>query len=169
MQAAKDTAGPSRSFTEETSGIFAGWVAAKWAVMGELSPIKGKTDSVAMIIDFVPSKDNLVPFRYSRTIKKGFSGTAFQEACSQFSRYIGATVPTQSKRKMDHTMEWAKDTAEALERDYGWFSDASPGKAQETVADLATSDEKLARFLFSPTLYPTLASQEKNAPAKKKK
>ena len=50
--------------------------------------------------------------------------------------------------------------AEALDREYGWFVDADPGKAQETVSELAHSDERLAQSLFSPALYPDLSPKK---------
>jgi hypothetical protein len=52
-----------------------------------------------------------------------------------------------------------KPLAEALDREYGWFVDAEPGKAQEIVADLALKDDRLARLLFNPSVYPVLTKR----------
>ena len=65
----------------------------------------------------------------------------------------------QAKERMqpsDDRIPWS-----ALDREYGWSAEAEPGKAQEIVASLVRSNEQLARALFSPTLYPSLAEKKK--------
>jgi hypothetical protein len=57
-------------------------------------------------------------------------------------------------------MTASRDLAEALDREYGWFVDAEPGKAQDVVAKLLLTDEHLAKSLFSPTLYPGLTEKK---------
>ena len=49
-----------------------------------------------------------------------------------------------------------KTVAEALDREYGWFVEAEPGKAQEIVEELMRRDGRLARLLFNPKIYPQL-------------
>ena len=78
------------------------------------------------------------------------------DAFNQFLRYLTAK-PFDPREAKFQTMTAMKSLAEALDREYGWFVEANPGKAQVVVAKLASSDEWLARFLFNPSLYPVLA------------
>jgi hypothetical protein len=86
-------------------------------------------------------------------------GTGFYEAYDQFLRYLVAPLPEQGRNSVA-TMDSVKSIAEALDREYGWFVEAEPGKAQDLIKDLAQSDEPLARSLFNPAQYPALAAKK---------
>jgi hypothetical protein len=157
MPTALNAAGPSRAFTEQSAANVASWMSAKWSVLGELAPAK---TGVSMVVDFVPARANVVPFRYLKAGKLDAIGASFYDAYVQFLRYLVAK-PFQPEQDNEMTMTSVKDLAEALDREYGWSAEAEPGKAQEIVASLVRSNEQLARALFSPTLYPSLAEKKK--------
>ena len=156
MPAAIATAGASRLFTDETAASTVNWLGAKWSIWGEIAPLKNST---SLIVDFIPGKDNLVAFRYLKTRRMESYGPAFHEAIRQFLRYLAAS-PIGPAKGDEPGLNSMKDLAEAIDREYGWFSDADPGKAQEIVANLAKSDEALARLLFNPSVYPVLAQNK---------
>jgi hypothetical protein len=153
MPVAIEAGGASRSFTPETAAYVASWFSAKWSAMGEISPTKS---GVSMMIDFMPSRTTLVPFRFTRDGKIDAIGTSLPEAYSQFLRYLAARPLLPAKKDLQQ-MTAMKNLAEALDREYGWFVAAEPGKAQGIVSELARTDERLARLLFNPTVYPVLA------------
>jgi hypothetical protein len=156
MPVALNISGSSRAFTQESAATAASWLTAKWSTLGEITPTK---TGISMIVDFIPSRANQVPFRYSKSGRPDTVGAGFQDAYRQFLRYLAAK-PFPRAGNDDLTMTKAKDLAEAVDREYGWFVDAEPGKAQEIVSGLMHSDERLAKFLFSPTLYPELAGKK---------
>jgi len=152
MPIAIEAAGVTRTFTQETATLVAARLSVKWSAMGEFSATK---TGVRMMIDFLPAKEGPVPFRFTKSGKIDEVGARFPEVFSQFAYYltIRPLAPTQKKLP---TMTSVKKLAEALDREYGWFVEAEPGKAQAVVSDLFATDERLARFLFNPSLYPTL-------------
>jgi hypothetical protein len=152
MPTAIEAAGVTRTFTQETAASVASWLSVKWSVMGEFSATKTGT---RMMIDFIPDKAGSVPFRFTKSGKIDEVGARLPEAFSQFAYYL-TVRPLQPMQKKLPTMTSMKKLAEALDREYGWFVEAEPGKAQAVVSDLAATDERLARFLFKPSLYPTL-------------
>jgi hypothetical protein len=155
MPLAIQTAGNSRILTQESAVSVASWLSAKWATYGEFRQAK---NGVTMIIDFIPSKENMIPFRYSRTDKLDALGSGPHIAFEQFIRYttMGYLEPEKGKAKNFTAL---RGLAEAIDREYGWTMEAEPGKAQETVMSLIRTDEQLALYLFSPTLYPALAKK----------
>jgi hypothetical protein len=153
MPAAVEAAGASRYFTAESAATVASYMTAKWSTLGEFSPAK---KGISMMIDFIPAKASLVPFRYMRSSKLDSVGSGFPEALNEFLGYLVAK-PIENTRKAQQSFTSVQALAEALDREYGWFVDAQPGKAQEVVSNLARSDERLARFLFNPSLYPVIA------------
>jgi len=153
MPTAIESAGASRSFTQESAASLANWLTAKWSIMGEISPTK---TGVSLTIDFIPAKSNQVPFRYMKVGRVDSLGNNFRDAIRQFLHYLAARPLGPAKRD-EQSMTSVKPLAEALDREYGWFVDASPGKAQETVTELTRTDDRLARFLFNPSVYPVLA------------
>jgi hypothetical protein len=153
MPTAVEAAGEGRSFSPETSAQIAAWLGVKWSAMGEFSPTK---TGVRMMIDFIPSKTTAVPFRYTKSGKLDAVGERMPEVFVQFLRYL-TLRPLIPVGKNLPTMTSYKTLAEALDREYGWFVPAEPGKAQDIVADLARKDDKLARLLFNPAIYPALA------------
>jgi len=153
MPAAVEAAGASRSFTAESAATVASYMTAKWAILGEFSPAKR---GISIIIDFIPAKASMVPFRYMRSGKLDSVGSGFPEAINQFLGYLVAK-PIVNTKRAQQSFTSLQTLAEALDREYGWFVDAEPGKAQDVVSNLARSDEHLARFLFNPSLYPVMA------------
>jgi hypothetical protein len=153
MPIAIEAGGVSRTFTPEAASYVASWFSAKWSAMGEISPSKS---GVSMMIDFMPSRTTLVPFRFTRAGKIDTIGSNIPEAYSQFLRYLAAR-PLLPPKKGLQQLTATKNLAEALDREYGWFVAAEPGKAQAIVSELARTDERLARLLFNPSVYPALA------------
>ncbi len=155
MPIAINSAGASRTFTSESAANIANWLAAKWCVMGEIVPTK---NGVSMVVDFIPARSSLIPFRYIKNGKIDSIGQGFSDAYTQFLRYLVAKpmVPVKNLE----TMTAVKGLAETLDREYGWSVEAQPGMAQEAASELARSDERLARYLFSPALYPSLSTKK---------
>jgi hypothetical protein len=154
MPVAIESAGASRIFTEASAGSAAAWLTAKWSTTGDVSP--AKRNRISLIVDFMPSKGNEVPFRYMKTARMEYLAEGFPVAFIQFLRYLsaGSLKPVKGE---ESSMISIKPLAEALDREYGWFVSADPGKSQEIVADLALKDTRLARLLFNPSLYPVLS------------
>jgi hypothetical protein len=98
----------------------------------------------------------LVPFRFAKAGKIDSIGSVLPEAFSQFLRYLTARPLLPAKKGLQ-PMTSMKNLAEALDREYGWFVQADPGKAQKAVSELALTDARLARLLFNPSVYPVLA------------
>jgi hypothetical protein len=156
MRTSIASAGASRSFDEDSAASTANWLGAKWSILGLIKPTK---TSASLMIDFIPGKSNQVAFRYIKATNMDSFGQAFHEAARQFLRYLSANLPEPIEGNgLD--LNSIKDLAQVLDREYGWFEDADPGKAQEIVAGLARSDERLARLLFDPALYPVLAQNK---------
>ena len=156
MPTALNLAGPSRGFTQDSAANIATWLSAKWSVMGELAPAK---NGFSIIVDFIPSRSSLVPFRYTKTGRLDTLGSGFNDAYNQFLRYL-VSKPMAPSKGSETTMTSVKELAVALDREYGWFVAAEPGKAQEVISGIAGSDETLARSLFSPTTYPSLSPKK---------
>jgi hypothetical protein len=152
MPIAVEAAGASRTFTAETAANVGSWFSAKWAAMGEFTPAGTK---VSMVIDLIPSASTLVPFRYIKAGRIDPVGSTFPSAFTQFLHYL-ALRPLLPATKKEQSLSSLRNLAETLDLEYGWFVDAQPGKAQQAVSELADSDMRLARLLFSPTLYPLL-------------
>jgi hypothetical protein len=153
MPVAIQTAGNSRVFTPDSLISYATWLSAKWAVYGVFEPTK---TGISMTVNFVPSKENAIPFMYIKKGSMDWVDVGAHEAYVQFLRYLIAG-PVEPNKSKGEGLAPLRSLAEALDREYGWTREAEPGKAQEIVSSLLKTDDKLARFLFSPTLYPALA------------
>jgi hypothetical protein len=153
MPASLEAGGASRSFTAESAAYIASFLAVDWSAMGEISPSKS---GVSIMIDFIPPRSLQVPFRFKKSGKIDDVGSQLPAALNQFFYYLGARPLAPIDKKLP-TMTEMKSLAEVLDREYGWFVEANPGKANEVVADLARTDVRLARMLFNPALYPALA------------
>jgi hypothetical protein len=153
MPAALEAAGASRTFNRETGASVAIWLSAKWSAIGEFSTAKR---GVSMMIDFIPAKSTLVPFRFMKTGRMDSVGSGIPGAFNQFLRYLAAR-PLVRIEVGEQSFSSLRNLAEALDREYGWFVEAQPGKAQQLVLELAKSDERLARLLFNPAVYPAIA------------
>jgi hypothetical protein len=153
MPVATEAGGVSRSFSPDSAAYVASWFSAKWSAMGDISPSKS---GVTMMIDFMPARTTLVPFRFTRAGKIETIGSGLPQAYNEFLRYLTARPLLPAKKELP-PMTSMKNLAEALDREYGWFVSADPGKAQDIVSELARTDERLARLLFNPNVYPELA------------
>ena len=149
-----ESLGAGRSISPEVAAYVASRVGAKWAANGELIAAKG---GIWMRVDFIPAKASIVAYRYEKEGNADSMGGYFYEAFSQFMRYLvlqplpkadGKGVATSSMREL----------GESLNREYGWYTAAEPGKSEKIVADLARMDSDFARLLFDPILYPSIAS-----------
>ncbi len=156
MPLAIQTAGNSRILTQESAASVAIWLSAKWAAYGDFQPHK---KGVHMIIDFIPGEESMIPFRHMKTGKLDAIQTSFHKAYQQFIWYE-SSIRLAPEREKAKGFESLRNLAEALDREYGWSVEPEPGKAQEIVADLIKTDEQLARYLFSPTLYPALQPKD---------
>jgi len=154
MPVAVEAAGTSRSITAEVAAYIASRLTAKWATEGELSPAKG---GVHMTVDFIPAKTTLVAFRYEKEASIDSLGGHFPEAFEQFLRYLVARpMPRGESRSLK--VDSVKEVAEALDREYGWFVTADPGKSGKIAEELAQTDSRLARLVFNPSLYPGIGT-----------
>jgi hypothetical protein len=156
MPVAFQAAGQGRSLTTETVESASTWLTAQWAAFGEIAPNKG---GVSVMIDFIPGKSSQIAFRYMKSGKVEWMEEGVQEAFQQFRRYLMIPMPELQKSNKQEMLS-LRNLAEVLDREYGWLVEADPGKAQETVTALLKTDERLARYLFSPTLYPELAQSK---------
>ncbi len=154
MPIAVEAAGQSRELTPEVAAYVASRLAAKWAVDGQLAPGK---DGVALTVDFIPAKATMIAFRYQKNGRADALGDQYHEAVRQFLDYLVARPLGKSGARLPDAGS-QKELAEALDREYGWYADASPGKAETIVANLIRTDATLARLLFNPGLYPGLGS-----------
>ena len=152
LPATVETLGSSRTLTPETSAVIAARVNARWAAQSDIAPGQNGLD---FRVDFIPAKATLIPFRYENQAQLDSLTARVREAFEQFLRYMVAR-PLQSKDRVGKPMEpnQLKELAAALDREYGWFGSADPGKAGVEAEKLAQSDGRLARLLFSPTVYP---------------
>jgi len=142
--------GPSRAITAEMAAVIAARLLAKWVIIGELSSDR---NGVFLTEDFMPAKANRIPFRYEKRCSVNALQENLSEAVSQFLRYVAARPLTRGKGPAFDAKD-LREIAEALDREYGWFSDAEPGKAERVLRILSQPDDRLARMLFSPALYP---------------
>ncbi|MBN1569816.1 MAG: hypothetical protein JXA73_18365 [Acidobacteria bacterium] len=153
MPHALESGGASRSLTSESAALAAAYLGAKWSVMGEFTPTKS---GVSMLIDFIPDRSPQIPFRFKKAGDIDNVASQMPKALNQFFYYLAIRRLSPIDKKIPAISEW-KSLAETLDREYGWFAEAAPGKAEEAVANLARSDARLAQLLFNPSLYPVLA------------
>ena len=62
MRYAIESTGSTRTVTQESAAYVANWMNSKWSVMGTLS--QGKSNKITLMMDFIPSRDDSIPFRY---------------------------------------------------------------------------------------------------------
>jgi hypothetical protein len=153
MAISLEAAGASRSITADSAAYIASWLAVKWSAMGEIAPTKS---GVSFMIDFMPDRSTQVPFRFIKSGDIDSVASQIPLAYNQFFYYLGARRLAPIAKKLP-TITAMKSVAEALDREYGWSVEAEPGKAQKVVESLASTDMRLARLLFNPSLYPVLA------------
>ncbi len=155
MPVAVEAAGNSRTLTAETAAYVASRLSAKWATQGDLEPAKG---GVLLTVDFIPARTTLVPFRFQTQTSIDSLGSLFGGALDQFLRYL-VVRPMAKGTNTGLKSDVLKPVVEALDREYGWFVTADPGKSNKIVADLVRSDNRLARLLFNPSLYPGMGPE----------
>ncbi len=154
MPVAIQKAGKSRNFLPDSVTEASIWLSAKWTAYGEFKPSK---NGISMMIDFMPSKENLIAFRYLKTGKMNWIESGVHQAFEQFLRYLSGH-PLEPNRTLRDLTAY-RNLAEALDREYGWFVNAEPGNSKEVVDNLLKADPQLARFLFSPNQYPALKAK----------
>ncbi len=145
---ALEALGTSRTISGETPAYVASRLNAKWATQAELTPSK---NGVTLLLDFMPTKSSMIAYRYEKETSIDSLHTALREAVEQFLRYLQARPLAKGGRgsKSVDTKE-LQAIAEAMDREYGWFAQADPGKSETTLASLARTDNRLARLLFKP-------------------
>ena len=149
---ALESVGDSRSITPSTAAYVASRVTARWAVQGELMPVK---NGMRLRLDFVPTQASTIAYRYESAFSPDTMVQKVREAFEQFLSYLMARPLPKEAREI--SLDQLKQIGEALDLEYGWYHAAEPGKADRVVAELAKSQMEVARILFNPTLYPVLA------------
>lgn len=153
--------GTSRSIGPDQASYIAGLLTAKWAASGEFTIAK---NGVSVLVDFMPAKETLIPFRYERQTDIKSLQANVREALTQFVSYQ-VVKPTAVEVSTDDVTS-LREVAQAVDLEYGWFTPADPGKSEKVVMNLAKSDSRLAQVLFNPNLYPAITHI---APQPKKK
>jgi hypothetical protein len=153
MPVAVENAGASRIINAELASYLASRMGARWAIMGEIAPSK---DGLTLLVDFIPVKTAAYAFRYHKAASPSSLESNLRQAMDEFLHYQ-LTEPAagkESKAALDTGL--LRQIAETLDSDYGWFVAPAPGKGDAIAASLSRSDSKLARLIFSPTLYPVV-------------
>jgi hypothetical protein len=156
LPASLQTLGVSRTTTEEVSNFIAARLSARWATDGRIIPAK---EEYTFRIDFVPARPSQVPFRFEKISSIESMDSQFREAFEQLARYLNVRPPEEAKAPL-LDLKKLREIAQAIDVEYGWFSEAKPGSAGALVGELAARNRNLARLLFSPTLYPVLEKQQ---------
>ena len=152
MPAAISAAGAARSFTDESASSLANWVSAQWAVMGE---IHRTGPSYTVVVDFIPTSSNKVPFRHIRTRRMENIGTSFYTGLRQWFRYA-TNRPIPLLQVREPGLQTMRTLGEALDKEYGWLASAEPGASQSLIDEMTLDNEDWIKLLFSPTMYPSL-------------
>ena len=155
MPAAISAAGAARSFTDESASSLANWVSAHWAVMGEVHRTRSSS-SFSVVVDFIPTSSNKVPFRHIKTRRMENIGTTFYVGLRQWLRYATAR-PLPLLQVREPGLQTMRTLGEALDKEYGWLATAEPGTAQSLINEMALDNEDWIKILFSPKMYPSLA------------
>jgi len=156
MPAAISAAGAARSFDDESASSLANWVSAQWAVMGEIHRT-GSPSSFTVVVDFIPTNSNKVPFRHIKTRRMENIGTSFYTGLRQWFRYA-TNRPIPLLQVREPGLQTMQTLGEALDKEYGWLATAEPGTAQSLINEMTLDNEDWINILFSPTMYPSLAA-----------
>ncbi len=148
----------SRALTSETAAFVASRVSAQWTALGTILPSENK---LSVQLDFIPAKPSLIAFRYENETSLDSIGNQLSSAYEQFLRYL---IARPIKKKGLFAVEPYREMARAIDQEYGWFASASPGSADKAVAELAREDNRLARLLFDPDVYPQQISGSTGTP-----
>jgi len=161
--AASNMAGRSRRITPLMAAELANVLGVRWAMTGEIYP---SPDGYTLIVDFIPAKASVVPFRYQSSLRPELLDERLDQALEQFLRYARHPAPQLGRRTRAVNQSELFKLAEEVDREYGWFSPPAPGKAQAAFASLFALDPRLASLLFDPVLY---AAAAEPAPAEASK
>ena len=142
--------GDSRWVSPSRAAELANVLSVGWAMTGEISP---GSEGYLLVLDFIPAKSSIIPFRYERSLRPELLNQRLNETLEQFLRY--AQHPAPQLKTVKSAEDWSElfKLAEAIDREYGWFSPPAPGKAQAAFTSLFAHDPRLARLLFNPDLY----------------
>jgi len=151
-----ESTGNSRTVTQESAAYVANWMNSKWCVMGTLS--QAKNDKITLLMDFIPSREDDIPFRFIKTMKMDEVDYSVQKAFQEFLHYVSAK-PLETQKGKTTNLASLRQLAEALDREYGWSVPAERGQADEIVSNLFQSDPQLARSLFNPNTYSILKDE----------
>jgi len=167
LHAASSLIDKSRRATPSEAAKLANMLSVRWAMTGEIAP---NPEGYVLIIDFIPAKSSGIPFRYQRDLQPETLARRVNEALEQFLRYAQHPVP--QTKTLTRPVDWSDlfRLAEAIDREYGWFSPPAPGKAQVVYASVLARDPRLASLFFNPDLYaaataPLSGEASKPAPA----
>ncbi len=152
MGVATETMGASKTISPEQAAYIASRSTAQWATQGQLLPAKS---GYSLRLDFIPVKPNVVAFRYEKDCSLNELGEHYHRAFSQFLNYIIARPPGINPAQLKDFSS-LRDVGRALDLEYGWYSNAAPGKSETVAAAAAGTDIGLARILFNPALYSSL-------------
>ena len=155
LPVAVENAGASRTINPELASYLASRMGARWAAMGDITPSK---DGFILLVDFVPVKTAAYAFRYQKPASQSSLESNLRQATDEFLHYqlANPAIVKESKSAMDVGL--LRQIAETLDSDYGWFVPPAPGKGDAVAASLSRLDGKLARLIFSPTLYPVVGT-----------
>lgn len=155
MPIAVENAGAARAINPELASYVASRMGARWAAMGDLAPSK---DGFTVIIDFIPVNTASYAYRYQKALSLSALESNLYQATSEFLNYRlpKPVIAKESRATMDTGT--LRQIAEALDSDYGWFVPPAPGRGDAIAAGLSRSDSRLARLIFSPTLYPVVGA-----------
>ncbi len=150
LQVASTILNNTRWVTPSMAAELANMLSVRWTMMGEISPA---SEGYNVIIDFIPSKPAVFPFRYQKVLRRELLSQRLGEALEEFLRYAGHPVP--QLRTLDRGGDWSELSrlVEAVDREYGWFSPPAPGNSQAAYAAIFTRDPRLASLLFNPDRY----------------
>ena len=152
MPLALEAAGGSRIIDAESASSVAAHLASEWATHGKLSRVR---NTISLTVDFIPANYHSIPFRYMGLLKADSMQPSLIEAVNQFLRY-------QRAKALNHNKGTAfsagnlREIAEAVDHEYGWFSAVQPAAAGQMVETLSSRDNRLARLVFNPAIYPQI-------------
>lgn len=157
---ALETLGSSREISDEMPAYIASRLNARWATKAQVAPSK---NGVALLLDFMPAKATLIAYRYKTETSIDSLNKHMREALVQFVRYLAVRRLSDSARGGQVDRGEFQQLAQALDREYGWFESAEPGKSMQAFQNLARTDDRLARLLFRPPDRPAAGTTSSEA------
>jgi hypothetical protein len=142
--------GASRVVSPQMASSIAELSGARWATACEFAT---GPYGISILLDFMPSNQTTVPFRYTGTVTASTLESVLTTAFEQFLRYLGVRPLPAQKTDTQLPLEKLEALGAVFDREYGWFVRATPGRSQQAALDLQRADPGLARVLFDPSLY----------------